>query len=118
MTERSHIISYLKTGYLLHLVTLSEITLIFFCFQYWQIGQWLTAGHFAWKLALISPLLIAPVFPQLDARSRYQNYKQVKDHLYKKGFEPRLVKLFSQTRCQRCAAWVAADELGMGDACK
>ena len=59
-----------------------------------------------------------PLIAQLDIRSRYQNYKLVKDNLYIYGFQTRLVKPFIRSRCQRDAVKVAADELGMLHQCR
>lgn len=53
-------------------------------------------------------------FSQMDARSRFQNYKQAKDLLYENGFQARIINLFSISRCQRDAVRVAAHDLGMG----
>jgi hypothetical protein len=59
-----------------------------------------------------------PLFAQLDARSRYQNYKLVKDRLYLHGFQPRIIRPFMKSRCQRDAVNAAAYELGMSANCK
>jgi hypothetical protein len=64
------------------------------------------------------PFISLPVFAQLDARSRFQNYKLIKDQLYLYGFNPRIMKLFIRSRCQRDAAITAAQESGMGKQCK
>jgi hypothetical protein len=50
---------------------------------------------------------------QLDAYSRYQNYKMVKDLLHLYGFKKPLVRLFSKSKCQREAIIVAANCFGM-----
>ncbi|MBK5272766.1 MAG: hypothetical protein JJE22_17335 [Bacteroidia bacterium] len=118
MINRRHIISYLKAGSLLHLVTLLEIFLIINLFRHLQIDKWLAGENFFIKLLTLLPLVIFPLLAQLDARSRYQNYKQLKDHLFLNGFQPRILNLFSKTRCQRCAALVATEELGMDKNCK
>jgi len=49
---------------------------------------------------------------QMDAISRYQNYKRAKDQLYENGFKPRIVQLYMSSRCQRDAVKVAARDLG------
>jgi hypothetical protein len=49
---------------------------------------------------------------QLDAFSRYQNYKMAKDLLYQYGFKTSLIKVFSKSRCQRDAIREAAINLG------
>ncbi|MGW8314535.1 MAG: hypothetical protein ACWGNV_02965, partial [Bacteroidales bacterium] len=50
------------------------------------------------------------LFSQLDARSRHQNYKMVKDKFYQYGFDARLLKPFMYSRCQRDAIRIAAKE--------
>ena len=50
---------------------------------------------------------------QLDAYSRYQNYKMAKDLLYQYGFKKPLVRLFSKSKCQREAIAEAGNYLGM-----
>ncbi|MCF6248104.1 MAG: hypothetical protein L3J69_12185, partial [Desulfobacula sp.] len=57
--------------------------------------------------------LILVFFSQMDARSRFQNYKQAKDLLHENGFQPRIIRLFCASRCQRDALRVAAKDLGM-----
>jgi len=53
-----------------------------------------------------------PFFAELDARSRYQNYKAAKDAFYRHGFQTRIADLFIISRCQRDAIAVAARDLG------
>jgi len=49
----------------------------------------------------------------LDARSRYQDYKRAKDLFFENGFKPRIAKLYIHSKCQRDAARVAAQDLGL-----
>ena len=56
-----------------------------------------------------------PFFSELDAYSRYQNYKLVKDKLHVNGFDHRLVKPFMYSKCQRIAVLVAAKDLQLAD---
>ena len=51
------------------------------------------------------------ILAELDVRGRYQNYKKVKEKLYKYGYDERLVKLFMHLNCQRDAARVAGADL-------
>ena len=118
MIIRSKVISYLKVGYLLHIMTLLEIALLIFLFRSCKIGGWLMEGTLFLKMILLLPFAIAPFFPQFDAYSRFQNYKLIKDHLFIRGFQPRILKPFIQSRCQRDAAMVAAEELGMANKCR
>lgn len=49
----------------------------------------------------------------LDGRSRFQNYKRVKDQLFLRGTKASYLKAVAISRCQREAAMVAATELGL-----
>jgi hypothetical protein len=49
---------------------------------------------------------------QFDAYSRYQNYKMAKDLMYQYGFKKNLIKIFSNSRCQRDAFAEAAKSVG------
>ncbi|HEX3025359.1 MAG TPA: hypothetical protein VHP12_09125 [Chitinophagaceae bacterium] len=117
MIHRPKIISYLKLGHLLHLMTLLEIILLVVLFQTLQINTWLHEGNLFFRTIFLVPFITAPFFPQFDAYSRYQNYKLIKDHLFVHGFEQRIVKPFIKSRCQRDAVMVAAEELGMKKDC-
>lgn len=59
-----------------------------------------------------------PIFGQLDARSRFQNYKQIKDQIFIYGYDERIFKPVLKSRCQRDAAWLSAKELGYAKQCK
>lgn len=95
-----------------------EILLLTIIFYLLHLNEWLQTGNLIIKLCAITPFLSMPVFPQLDARSRYQNYKMLRDQFYLYGFQPRIVKPFIKSRCQRDAAIVAASELGFEKICK
>lgn len=49
---------------------------------------------------------------QLDAYSRYQNYKMAKDLLHQYGFKKALMRVFSKSKCQREAVAEAGNSLG------
>lgn len=49
---------------------------------------------------------------QLDAYSRYQNYKMAKDLLHQYGFRKPLIRVFSKSKCQREAVAEAGNCLG------
>lgn len=53
------------------------------------------------------------VTTQLDAYSRYQNYKMAKDLLHQYGFKKQLVRVFSKSKCQREAIVEAGNCLGL-----
>lgn len=48
-----------------------------------------------------------------DGWSRYQNYKRAKDQFFVHGFNPRIADMYLVSKCQRMAAEVAAEELGL-----
>jgi len=103
--------TYIRMGYLLHLVTIVEIAMIAIVFAYWH-GDWNML-----RTSLLCVAVIAPIFPQLDARSRFQNYKLVKDQLNQFGYKERIVKPFTKSRCQRDAVMMACRKLGHTTAC-
>lgn len=49
----------------------------------------------------------------MDAWSRFQNYKRIKDNLYLHGFSPKIAIPYMGSKCQRTAFMVAARELGL-----
>jgi len=109
--------SYLRAGLLLHIITSLEISLLtilapkLLCTKTgFQMGS-VNAG-------ILIFLMILPIMFQLDARSRFQNYKRVKDQFMNFGFDIRLLKPLLKSRCQRDAARAAADELGYGRNCR
>ena len=113
------VVSYLRAGLLLHIITLLEISLLAVLapklllfktgFQTETIP--VNAGIFLFLATL-------PIFSQLDARSRFQNYKRVKVQFMNFGFDRRLLRPLLKSRCQRDAAQAAADELGYGSRCR
>jgi hypothetical protein len=98
-------------------MTIAEITVICGCFQYFDLIKWAQTDYTFLKSALLLMFVSAPIFPQCDARSRYQNYKQVKDHLYFYGFQARIIKPFSFWGCQRDAVIVAAEGIRIKKKC-
>jgi hypothetical protein len=113
-----NIISYLKAGRLLHIITLFEILFFSSVYHFADVASWLNnSDYIMLKLIVVSPSVCMPLFAQLDARSRFQNYKLVKDHLYIYGFQARILKPFVKSRCQRDAAKAAAGELGLSQEC-
>ncbi len=106
---------YLKTAGLLHIVTaIGGVCFIGFG-RLASIAMETPAIEGMDLLFLFSALygLVLIFFSQADARSRYQNYKQVKDLLHENGFDTRIINLFCHSRCQRDALRVAASDLGM-----
>ena len=111
--------AYLRAGYFLHGMTLVEVVLL--CAVYPHLSLSMADGLDAgvlFRLWLFSFLAALPLFSQLDARSRYQNYKQIRDQLFLYGFDKRIFKPVQQSRCQRDAALAAAWASGHGNACR
>lgn len=117
MKYRSPILSYLKAGYLLHIITIAEIVIFIVLYDLLKIERWLAGEYQLLKSISLVPFMLMPVFAQLDARSRYQNYKQIKDQMFCYGFKYRILKPVLKSRCQRDAARAAAEELGFGKEC-
>jgi hypothetical protein len=111
--------SYLIAGKLLHFITLIEILAIVFLIP---LISKIDAGSniiiIGLKLFATSYVISLPLFAQLDARSRFQNYKQIKDQIFIYGFDKRIFKPVLKSRCQRDAAWLSAKELGHGEKCR
>lgn len=101
---------YLSAGKLLHAITVVEVLTI------------IIIAIVMGKHPLAFPTLIAlsqiPLFTQLDARSRFQEYKQVRDQLARYGPDRRIFKSVASSRCQRDAALAAAKQLGYGQHCR
>ena len=111
--------SYLRAGCFLHVMTLAELALLCMVSSYFSRSSGVSAEtDIFFGLILISFLAISLLFSQLDARSRYQNYKQLKDQLFLYGFDRRIFKPILGSRCQRDAAVAAAEELGYGNRCR
>jgi hypothetical protein len=107
---------YLRVGYLLHFMTLAGIAMAVIFFQLAQKAysdQSLFSFLFHAYLTAYGASL--PFFSQLDARSRYQNYKLMKDKLFEHGFNTRIIAPFTSSRCQRDAIKVAATDLGLSN---
>ena len=111
-------VSYLRAGLLLHFVTLLEISLLAAFVP--KLLSTKTGLHLETSLnaGILFFLTLLPIMSQLDARSRYQEFKRVKDQFRIFGFDGRLLKPLVNSRCQRDAARAAAYELGYGRQCR
>lgn len=107
---------FVRIGVLLHLAAAAGGALCFSAgraaWAAWGLGQWDGVLIYVFLAAASAALLI---FAQLDAFSRFQNYKKAKDMFYENGFKPRIADLFIHSRCQRDAVKVAARDLGFLD---
>ena len=86
------IIFYFRTGYLLHIVTVIEILFAGYLFTSSWFIDWLGDIHFVPRVIIPAIIISLPFFAQLDARSRYQNYKMLMDRFYFYGFQLRIIK--------------------------
>ncbi|MGI9547722.1 MAG: hypothetical protein ACR2MM_10820 [Flavobacteriaceae bacterium] len=115
-TQPHPFLSYLRVGSLLHW---SLLLFILESYIYWvQLEKALTLnttfGIVFWLgLFLFSFLHIFLVI--MDGWSRFQDYKRAKDLFFIHGYNPRIAAMYRGSRCQRSAAIVAAEELGIED---
>jgi len=106
---------FVKVGAFLHIMALiavfvciTTLRLSLYYFEDGRIfGAWLFLFLAVWSFTI-------PFFAEFDAMGRYQNYKQVKDTLFKLGFDKRLLRPFMHSKCQRDAVVIAANDLGYG----
>jgi hypothetical protein len=105
-----HAAGYLSAGKLLHAITIAELVAIL-------ASATLIGNHPLGYPALIT-LCLFSLFTQLDARSRFQEYKRVKDQLTRYGPDMRIFKSLAGSRCQRDAALAAARRLGYAKHCR
>ncbi len=111
--------SYIRVGRLLHIITITECLIALFVVpRLYSTDPLNHLNLFLLKFAGICFLVSLPIFTQLDAWSRYQYYKQLKDQLYIYGYKNRILRPALKSRCQRDAATAAAAELGLNDVCK
>jgi hypothetical protein len=108
-----HLGTYLRVGAFLHMNTMLYLLLMK---PSLDLGLACLAQGLLWpgilSCWLASFFLVNMVLSQLDARSRWQNYKQIKDYLYGFGYRERIFKPVLKSSCQRNAALIAAEELG------
>jgi hypothetical protein len=105
-----HAVTYAKVGRVLHLFCILTVFLFLVSF----LPLWDAEPGNVVQNALFSVFFFSvTITTQLDAYSRYQNYKFVKDLFHEYGFRELLVKPFSRSRCQRDAALEAAKQLGL-----
>jgi len=64
---------------------------------------------FWWYLTIFGLSLL--IFAEMDANGRYQDYKKIKDVLYKYGFDARLIRPFMNSKCQRDSVLTASKDL-------
>jgi len=101
---------YLAAGKLLHVITMLALASV------------LLVAAITETRPLKIPAMVAiglmAFFSQLDARSRYQEYKRARDQLAAYGPNRRIFRSLSRSRCQRDAVLAAAAQLGHADVCR
>ncbi len=103
---------YLEVGRLLHVIAITASILAYLTFKgayhaYLIDNQW----FFILYGLLFLHFASLPFYAELDARSRYQNYKMVCDLFYKYGYRDRFIKALKHSKCQREAAYRAGKSL-------
>lgn len=116
MNKSKFIIRYFKVGKLLHLVALVACMVALFSFFYLK-NLFYSADPYLWFswLILFVSFFNMCILAELDGYSRFQNYKQVKDQMFLNGLHERQLKPLLKSSCQREAAILAGDELGIGE---
>jgi len=110
--KTNKLIRFIKVGGILHAMAFTGLFMFLIGIQnsiyYLDLNE-STRGYF-WLFICCYGFTL-PFFSEFDAYGRYQNYKQIKDTLYKYGYDPRLIKPFMNSRCQRDAVIFAASDL-------
>ncbi|MCP4117226.1 MAG: hypothetical protein GY737_17890 [Desulfobacteraceae bacterium] len=107
---------FIKVALLLHLTSLLGLVLFlgFGRLALSALEQNHTFLYFILEyLSIYGVVLI--ILTQMDAFSRFQNYKLSKDLFFENGFQKRIANLFISSRCQREAIKIAALDLGIAD---
>ena len=108
--------SYFRVGRLLYA---SLILFVLESYVYWvqvvkaheeESIDWLIFWIFSFLFSFVHIFLV-----MMDGWSRFQDYKRAKDLFFAHGFRPRIARSFMRSKCQRMAAIVAAEELGIAD---
>jgi hypothetical protein len=109
------IIRYWKVGKLLHVVSALAFLIAIFSFTALKNINFYS-DSFMWFIWLTIFIIFFNmcILTELDGYSRFQNYKQLKDQMFFNGYQERQLKPLLKSSCQRQAAKLAADELGLG----
>ncbi|HSH20903.1 MAG TPA: hypothetical protein VLA03_10645 [Draconibacterium sp.] len=106
------LLTFLRTGRTLHFFFLNSF--VFFVITFNQIN-FADNGYISIYSILSLFFFTLCITTELDAYNRFQNYKMVKDLMYKYGFRELIIKPFSKSSCQRDAATEAARQLKMDE---
>jgi len=109
------IIRYWKVGKLLHIVAILAFSIAVTSFSI-LIDLDFQTGEFLWLiwLMIFISFFNMSILAELDAYSRFQNYKQIKDQIFFNEYQERLLKPLAKSSCQRSSAILAGNELGFG----
>jgi len=112
--QPSATVSYWNVGILLHFSVILFILESWFYWNklknaYFDEAAFFIAFWFGCLLFAFSHIFLVI----MDAWSRFQNYKRIKDNLYVHGFSPKIATPYIGSKCQRTAFMVAARELGL-----
>lgn len=115
MIDRQTFFRYYKVGNFLHIVALFafSITIISIVKLSLLTDSSSPSMYFFWG-SMVLVFGSMGILAELDGYSRYQNYKQVKDQIFINGYQQRLLKPLTRSSCQREAAILACEELGLG----
>jgi hypothetical protein len=104
---------YLKVGRWLHSIAAVAVLLMIYFFNLaWDaLASNDTPGFILFGYITLYFFTI-PFFAELDAYSRFQNFKLTRDLIFRYGFQIRFVRALRHSRCQREAAFFAAKDLG------
>lgn len=110
----NQLIRFIKVGGALHLMAFFGFLLFYVGFQRINIliEYPFNFEFLIWIFITVIGFSWIP-FAEFDALGRYQNYKQIKDLLFMYGFDSRLIKSFTSSKCQRNAALIASRDLGI-----
>ena len=113
------LIRYINVGRLLHFIALLDLIISAVAVYY------IVTLNAVQNTGLITICVVVvvlfggmSVYAELDGYSRFQDYKRVKDQLYFYGYQERIIRPMLKSRCQRDAAQLACDELGVGEQSK
>ncbi len=117
--QPSPLVSYLRVGRLLYY---SLVLFILESWIYWvKLRQAYLSESYFWIMFWFSFFLFSFLHIYLvimDGWSRFQNYKRAKDQFFIHGFNRKIANTYIGSKCQRMAAEVAAEELGIKEEVK
>ena len=115
MSVIQNIKRYYKVGRFLHVVAIGALGITIYSAIHLSLVTFVEnpATYQLW-LGMLIVFGCMTFLAELDGFSRYQNYKQLKDQLFLNGYQERLLKPMLRSSCQRDAALISCDELGLG----